>query len=154
MPNFCALCRSENLETLVQIDFWSAKRATHYSLTRNQMQNDFRHSSFNLKQKPYFIRLFLYRYKIVTFSPLHASRDGILKEAHSKQCHFYASRVTNFRQPNKKSKKKFNIRKTKQKSIIKQVKHIHTHSRIIITQENERFAFVRSFLKNANKQQV
>lgn len=138
LKSCCTLCSGENLETLVQIDFWSAKLLTTH-VVKSNIERFQLHSSFNLFYSP------LSQNKIVTFhSSLRFARDGILtNEPIPKLCLTLLrhSLVTNFRQPNinEAKKNKFNIRKTKQKSIIK---HIVTS---LHTKKNERFAFVRSF---------
>lgn len=119
--------------------FWSAKLLTTHDVKSN-IERFQLHSSFNLFYSPLSLTKSLHFH-----SSLRFARDGILtNEPIPKLCLtlLRLSLVTNFRQPNiNEAKNKFNIRKTKQKSIIK---HIVTS---LHTKKNERFAFVRSFLK-------
>lgn len=96
----CTLCSGENLETLVQIDFWSAKLLTTHDVKSN-IERFQLHSSFNLFYSPLSLTKSLHCH-----SSLRFARDGILtNEPIPKLCLtlLRLSLVTNFRQPNKTS---------------------------------------------------
>lgn len=83
----CTLCSGAYLETLVQIDFWSAKLLTTHDVKSNIERFQI-HSSFNLLYSPISLTKSLHFH-----SSLRFARDGILKTNPFRSCvsHFYAS---------------------------------------------------------------